>query len=102
MTIDSTVRKSISTVSPTITLFLSFPPECCTSKPVTMGNPSQGSVNLHAIARGAMQEHGFLVDFPPEATREATQAAEPDFSRLQVKDLSGWLWSSIDNDDSRD
>jgi len=67
-----------------------------------MANTSHGSVNLHAVARGQMQEHGFLVDFPPPALREAAQAAEPDFARLPARDLTGWLWSSIDNDDSRD
>jgi VacB/RNase II family 3'-5' exoribonuclease len=49
-----------------------------------------------------MQDHGFLVDFPAEALREAAAAAEPDFSKLAARDLTGWLWSSIDNDDSRD
>jgi exoribonuclease II len=49
-----------------------------------------------------MQERGFLVDFPPEALREAAAAAEPAFEKLAARDLTGWLWSSIDNDDSRD
>src|SRR4029077_19482834 len=60
------------------------------------------AVDLHAIARGVMLQHGFLVDFPPKALQEAARAVEPDFGKLSLRDLSGWLWSSIDNDDSRD
>jgi ribonuclease R len=49
-----------------------------------------------------MQERGFLTQFPPEAMQAAERATEPDFARLGWKDLTGWVWSSIDNDDSRD
>ena len=65
-----------------------------------MINPK--SVNLRAIARGVMQQYGFLVDVPPEAAQEAARAKEPAFPVTGVRDLSDWLWSSIDNDDSRD
>jgi len=47
---------------------------------------------LKAIARGVMQEYGFLVEFPPEAVREASQAVPPVFERLPIKDLTNLLW----------
>jgi VacB/RNase II family 3'-5' exoribonuclease len=59
-------------------------------------------INLQAIARETLQRFGFLVDFPPGALQEVGRLAEPDFSRLQCLDLTAWLWSSIDNDESRD
>jgi len=59
-------------------------------------------VNLQAIARETLQRFDFLVDTPPAAQAEVTKLEEPDFGRLGLQDLSGWLWSSIDNDDSRD
>src|SRR5882724_5097898 len=49
-----------------------------------------------------MKQYGFLTEFPTAAKREADNAQEPDFSKLKIKDLSNFLWSSIDNDDSRD
>src|SRR5437879_3163654 len=74
-----------------------------------MTTPTHGAVNLRAIAQREMQERGFLTDFPAEALREAERAAEPVFglpgdppAGMPTRDLSGWLWSSIDNDDSRD
>jgi len=60
------------------------------------------SIDLRGIARRIMREHEFRVDFPPEAEAEAARAAEPSFEGPAEKDLTGWLWSSIDNDDSRD
>ena len=59
-------------------------------------------INLQAIARETLLRFGFLVDFPPAALQELARLAEPDFTHSQSKDLTGWLWSSIDNDDSRD
>jgi len=59
-------------------------------------------VNLMAIARETLLRFGFLVESPPAAQAEAAGITEPDFTRLSVPDLSGFLWSSIDNDDSRD
>src|SRR5438309_2677452 len=59
-------------------------------------------VNLQAIAREVMTRNGFLTDFSPDAKRQAEQAREPDFSNLKIQDMSPLLWSSIDNDDSRD
>jgi exoribonuclease-2 len=64
--------------------------------------PAPSSIDLRAIARQVMLAHGFLVDFPLAAITQANQAAEPPFDRSGLRDLTGWLWSSIDNDDSRD
>src|SRR4051812_33255993 len=62
----------------------------------------QTGVNLRAIARGMMQERGFLTEFPLAALKESESAKEPDLSGGPYRDLTGWLWSSIDNDESRD
>jgi VacB/RNase II family 3'-5' exoribonuclease len=55
---------------------------------------------LAAIARQEMIERGFSPDFPPEVARqlESIHAAPA----AGLRDLTGLLWSSIDNDDSRD
>src|SRR5215475_1571997 len=58
--------------------------------------------NLRALAEQAMRTRGFLVGLPPEAEHQLSAESEPSFARLQVADLTSWLWSSIDNDDSRD
>src|SRR5205807_2016185 len=57
---------------------------------------------VRALAAQAMFEHGFLVSVPPDARRQAETAAEPPLAKFNVRDLTAWLWSSIDNDDSRD
>jgi len=57
-------------------------------------------VDLAAIARQEMMARGFEPDFPVAAQQQAEgarQQAEPG-----LPDLTGLLWSSLDNDDSRD
>src|SRR2546422_8388335 len=66
------------------------------------GKRMQGYLDLREVARRAMSARGFLVETPQEAKAEAAAAAEPSFETLKVSDLSSWLWSSIDNDESRD
>jgi VacB/RNase II family 3'-5' exoribonuclease len=57
--------------------------------------------DLSAAARQEMLEHGFEPEFPPEVESQlAGIAAQPVDGAL--KDLTALLWSSIDNDDSRD
>src|SRR5512138_1203951 len=59
--------------------------------------------NLTAIARRAMIEHGLLPDFSTEAQRQADSLSKADSkTRPAIRDLRALLWSSIDNDDTRD
>src|SRR5262245_16823684 len=57
---------------------------------------------LRELAKRAMIQRGFLVEFPPAAAAEVANEAEPRFDGLDIRDLRSWLWSSIDNDESRD
>ncbi|HEY6357686.1 MAG TPA: hypothetical protein VIX35_05555, partial [Vicinamibacterales bacterium] len=73
-------------------------PEARTSRP-------SGRPDLHAMARAIMAENGFHPDFPPEVAAElaAVIAAPPSAAPASgLQDLRGLLWSSIDNDASRD
>ncbi len=58
--------------------------------------------DLYAIARQAMKDRGFLVEFPGNVLTELAAKSEPLFHDLKVRDLTSWLWSSIDNDSSKD
>jgi exoribonuclease-2 len=57
-------------------------------------------VDLAAIARQEMLARGFVPDLPAAAQQQAAAARQKTEPGLQ--DLTGLLWSSIDNDDSRD
>jgi VacB/RNase II family 3'-5' exoribonuclease len=60
----------------------------------------QDSFDLVAASRQEMIDQGFAPDIPAEAQRQAESIrVQPDTS---LRDLTGLLWSSIDNDDSRD
>lgn len=60
--------------------------------------------NLIAAARAAMTEHGFDPDFPEGAARELAEIADQTITSAGggVRDLRHLLWSSIDNDTSKD
>ncbi len=60
--------------------------------------------NLAAAAHASMIEHGFQPDFPAGTDAEvaALQAHSETPSVPGMQDLSGLLWSSIDNDTSKD
>jgi exoribonuclease-2 len=58
------------------------------------------NVDLAAIARQEMIERGFSPDFPPEVARQLETIHVSPAGGL--RDLTALLWSSIDNDDSRD
>jgi exoribonuclease-2 len=58
--------------------------------------------NLVAAAHAAMIEHGFQPDFPAGADKELAAIAAETSLPSGVQDLRGLLWSSIDNDSSKD
>jgi exoribonuclease-2 len=58
------------------------------------------SVDLAAIARQEMQARGFEPDIPAAAIEQAESAHQQPEPGLP--DLTSLLWSSLDNDDSRD
>jgi exoribonuclease-2 len=62
-------------------------------------------VDLQQLAKQIMAAHGFEPDFPKEVTQQVSQiqkqppSVSPDGN---IRDLRNLLWSSIDNDTSRD
>jgi VacB/RNase II family 3'-5' exoribonuclease len=61
--------------------------------------------DLQAAARQVMLEHGFEPDFPPEVAQQLAdlEARPPQVAPGgDIRDLRQMLWSSIDNDTSRD
>jgi VacB/RNase II family 3'-5' exoribonuclease len=69
-----------------------------------MSRPSaQNRKQLQAIARRVMTERGLQPDFSAEARAEVEAITKPAAeSSPGIRDLTGFLWCSIDNDDSRD
>lgn len=65
-------------------------------------NPSH--LDLQATAKEIMQEHGFEPDFPEAVSAQlAALKGQPESSPSHdVRDMRSLLWSSIDNDTSRD
>src|SRR3954451_22332382 len=61
-------------------------------------NPSQA--DLAAIARHEMMARGFEPDIPAAAQQQADGARQK--TEADLEDLTALLWSSIDNDESRD
>jgi VacB/RNase II family 3'-5' exoribonuclease len=60
-------------------------------------------VDLQAIAKQIMQENGFTPGFPPPVVQQlADLKAHPPPVAPGLQDLRNLLWSSIDNDTSRD
>src|SRR3984885_2632729 len=69
-------------------------------KDVRSSNP-----DLQAIAKQIMVDHGFEPDFPPEIPQQLAQlkAHAPQVAPgADIRDLRNLLWSSIDNDTSKD
>src|SRR5579862_4393934 len=56
--------------------------------------------DMAAAARQEMLDHGFNPDFAADAERQLAGIEEK--TEPGLRDLRGLLWSSIDNDDSRD
>ena len=66
-------------------------------------NPTH--LDLQAVAKTVVQQHGFQPDFAPEVQQQLQQLrANPPLiaAGATVRDLRNLLWSSIDNDTSRD
>src|SRR5215831_13068592 len=65
----------------------------------------QAHIDLQSVARQVMLEHGFDPDFPPAVQQQvASLTAQPSLPSpsRDVRDLRSMLWSSIDNDTSKD
>lgn len=60
------------------------------------------NIDLKARARQAMLEAGFRPDFAPEVLAELASAKTPGNTPSGAQDLRSLLWSSIDNETSRD
>src|SRR5450631_2505726 len=70
-----------------------------------MNNPQPSSIDLQAMARQVMLAQGFEPDFPPETRQQLAEisANPPQLTPSdKVRDLRSLLWSSIDNDTSKD
>jgi VacB/RNase II family 3'-5' exoribonuclease len=70
-----------------------------------MHNSHGNHYDLAALARQEMIARGFTPDFPPEVQRQVAALrahAAPAAPDGAMRDLRGLLWSSIDNDTSRD
>jgi VacB/RNase II family 3'-5' exoribonuclease len=66
-------------------------------------NPSH--LDLQTVAKEVVMQHGFQPDFPPEVSQQLAQLKShpPQVTATNnVRDLRNLLWSSIDNDTSRD
>src|SRR5215470_9205328 len=68
-----------------------------------MNNAHPSHFDLQTAAKQIMLENGFEPDFSPEALKQLSQIkAQQPAAAAQVRDLRNLLWSSIDNDTSRD
>src|SRR5579863_5261077 len=68
-------------------------------------NPNPSHLDLQAIAKQVMQQRGFEPDFPPQVPLQLAElkAHPPQIAAGgDIRDLRHLLWSSIDNDTSRD
>src|SRR6516165_2789683 len=73
------------------------------TKSQTSAPPASGRHDLQAIARRAMRDRGFAPDFEAAALVQLKAISGPAATQgPSVRDLSGLLWASIDNDDSLD
>jgi VacB/RNase II family 3'-5' exoribonuclease len=70
-----------------------------------MLDTTSSHIDLQAAAKQLMVQHGFQPDFPAEVTTQlsAIRAHPPQITNgTDIRDLRRLLWSSIDNDTSRD
>ncbi len=72
---------------------------------MTMKNDFDPPIDLRAIAYQTMLDEGFLPDFPDQVkseVNELNEAARLSENSQSIHDLRSLLWSSIDNEESRD
>ncbi len=69
-----------------------------------MNNANPTHLDLQATAKQIMEENGFEPDFPPQVSQQLASLKEQTEiqSDGKIRDLRNLLWSSIDNDTSRD
>ena len=67
-----------------------------------MKDPKTGKTDLLQIATQAMISFGLEPQFPPEALQQLEGIQAPSAENGGLRDMTGLLWCSIDNDDSRD
>ncbi|HSY64374.1 MAG TPA: RNB domain-containing ribonuclease [Terriglobales bacterium] len=70
-----------------------------------MKDVQSAHLDLQAIAKQIMLDHGFEPDFPPQVAQQLAQlkAHAPQVApAAEIRDLRNLQWSSIDNDTSRD
>jgi exoribonuclease II len=69
-----------------------------------MNHAQLSHFDLQAAARQVMLENGFTPDFPPAVQQQLSQISAGQAGKTpgDVRDLRTLLWSSIDNDASRD
>src|SRR6266851_1950505 len=68
-----------------------------------MNNSHPSHIDLQAMAREVMIQNGFQPEFPPAVDQQLAQInSQPKAASSDVRDLRNLLWSSIDNDTSRD
>jgi VacB/RNase II family 3'-5' exoribonuclease len=75
------------------------------SNPEAMNNTPVRHIDLQAAAKQAMIEHGFDPEFSPQVQQQldALKTDSPQVApSANIRDLRNLLWSSIDNDSSRD
>jgi VacB/RNase II family 3'-5' exoribonuclease len=68
------------------------------------GNGIDDRIDLLELARKAMRDRDFLIETPEDARREVKDVPSLDIAARErnAKDLTDLLWTSIDNEDSRD
>jgi VacB/RNase II family 3'-5' exoribonuclease len=70
-----------------------------------MSDPSRNQIDLQAAARQTMLANGFEPEFPPQVQQQLGElkARPPQIApSSDIRDLRNLVWSSVDNDTSRD
>ena len=69
-----------------------------------MHDATSSHLDLQATAKEIMMQHGFAPDFAPEVSAQLAglKQQKPASANTDMRDLRNLLWSSIDNDTSRD